>query len=51
MDAVADEKVLDVARTILSDEPLFRCTSFFFNPLENGRDGNCGRMASLIWLR
>lgn len=43
MDAVADEKVLDVARTILSDEPLFRCTSFFFNPLADGRDGNWHR--------
>ena len=43
LDAVADEKVLNVARTILSDEPLFRCTSFFFNPLANGRDGDWHR--------
>jgi ectoine hydroxylase-related dioxygenase (phytanoyl-CoA dioxygenase family) len=40
MDAVADRKILDVARTILGEEPLFRCTSFFFNPLAGGKDGN-----------
>ena len=43
MDAVADEQVLNVARTILGEEPLFRCTSFFFNPLEDSRDGDWHR--------
>ncbi|CAN5683617.1 hypothetical protein BH10CHL1_BH10CHL1_37460 [soil metagenome] len=43
MEAVADPQVLDIARTILGDEPLFRCTSFFFNPLADGRDGNWHR--------
>lgn len=43
MDAVAHPQVLNIARTILGEEPLFRCTSFFFNPLENGRDGNWHR--------
>lgn len=43
MDVVADPQVLTVARTLLGEEPLFRCTSFFFNPLENGRDGNWHR--------
>lgn len=43
MDAVADPKVLDIARTILGEEPLFRCTSFFFNPLTGGKDGNWHR--------
>ena len=43
MDAIADPQVLDVARTILGEEPLFRCTSFFFDPLVGGKDGNWHR--------
>jgi ectoine hydroxylase-related dioxygenase (phytanoyl-CoA dioxygenase family) len=43
MDVVADPQVLHVARTILGEEPLFRCTSFFFNPLAGGKDGNWHR--------
>jgi ectoine hydroxylase-related dioxygenase (phytanoyl-CoA dioxygenase family) len=43
MDAVADEKVLEIARAIFGEEPLFRCTSLFFNPLENSRDGDWHR--------
>lgn len=43
MHAVADPNVLDLGRTILQGEPLFRCTSLFFNPLENSRDGNWHR--------
>jgi ectoine hydroxylase-related dioxygenase (phytanoyl-CoA dioxygenase family) len=43
MDAVADPKILDIARTIMGEEPLFRCTSLFFNPLAGGKDGNWHR--------
>lgn len=43
LEAAADARVLDVARAIFDEEPLFRCTSFFFNPLEGGRDGNWHR--------
>ena len=45
MDAVADPAVLNVARAILGEEPLFRCTSLFFNPLPTGTslDGNWHR--------
>ena len=43
LDVVADPQILAIGRTILGEEPLFRCTSFFFNPLENGRDGNWHR--------
>ncbi|HMN27736.1 MAG TPA: phytanoyl-CoA dioxygenase family protein [Caldilineaceae bacterium] len=43
MEAIADPQVLAVARTILDDEPLFRCTSLFFDPLEGGKDGNWHR--------
>jgi ectoine hydroxylase-related dioxygenase (phytanoyl-CoA dioxygenase family) len=43
LDAVADPQVLAIARTILGEEPLFRCTSCFFNPLENSRDGDWHR--------
>lgn len=43
MDVIADEKVLATARSILGEEPLFRCTSYFFNPLSGGREGNWHR--------
>lgn len=43
LDAVADPQVLTVAHTILGEEPLFRCTSCFFDPLENSRDGDWHR--------
>ena len=32
MDAASSESVLEVGRTILGEEPLFRCTSLFMNP-------------------
>ncbi|MBX3011004.1 MAG: phytanoyl-CoA dioxygenase family protein [Caldilineaceae bacterium] len=43
MDAVADDKVLGVMRSIFGEEPLFRCTSYFFNPLGASKDGNWHR--------
>jgi len=43
MHAIAKPNVLDLGRTILQGEPLFRCTSLFFNPQENSRDGNWHR--------
>lgn len=43
MDAVADDKVIGTMRAIFNEEPLFRCTSYFFNPLEGGKDGNWHR--------
>jgi hypothetical protein len=35
--------LLDLARTILGEEPMFRCTSYFMNPLETGMDGEWHR--------
>src|SRR5262245_39351662 len=43
MTAAADEDVLNVARTILNEEPMFRCTSYFFNPQLTSLDGNWHR--------
>ena len=43
MDAVADDNVISTMRAIFNEEPLFRCTSYFFNPLEGGKDGNWHR--------
>ena len=43
MDAVADDKVLGICRTILSEEPLFRCTSLFMNPTKTSQDGSWHR--------
>jgi hypothetical protein len=49
MDAVADPGVLDVVRTILEEAAMFRCTSYFFNPLSNSRDGNWHRDSQFVW--
>ncbi|MEE2657312.1 MAG: phytanoyl-CoA dioxygenase family protein [Candidatus Latescibacterota bacterium] len=43
LEATATDAVLDISREILGDDPLFRCTSLFMNPLENSRDGNWHR--------
>lgn len=48
MDVVADDTVLKVVRTILDDEPLFRCTSYFFNPTQTSQDGNWHRDAQFV---
>mgnify|MGYP002024369179 FL=1 len=43
LESVADKRVLDVAREVLGEEPMFRTTSFFFNPIGTSRDGNWHR--------
>ncbi len=43
MDAAADERVRDVARAVFGEEPMFRCTSLFFNPSGIELDGNWHR--------
>lgn len=43
MDTIADPRVLDIARSALGQEPLFRCTSLFMNPLRSHADGNWHR--------
>ena len=43
LESVADKRVLNVAREVLGEEPMFRTTSFFFNPTGTGRDGNWHR--------
>jgi hypothetical protein len=39
----AHPKLLDLARTLLGEEPMFRCTSYFMNPLEISLDGEWHR--------
>jgi hypothetical protein len=36
-------KLLDLATTLLGEEPMFRCTSYFMNPLETSLDGDWHR--------
>jgi hypothetical protein len=36
-------KLLDLAKTILGEEPMFRCTSYFMNPLDTSLDGDWHR--------
>jgi len=43
LEAAGDEKVRTLAHTIFQEEPLFRCTSYFFDPLAGSRDGNWHR--------
>ena len=43
LSACADRRILGVASALLSSTPLFRCTSLFFNPLANSRDGGWHR--------
>jgi ectoine hydroxylase-related dioxygenase (phytanoyl-CoA dioxygenase family) len=43
LNVIADPRVLDVARQVLGDEPLFRCTSLFMNPKQHGGDGHWHR--------
>ena len=43
LESVADRRVLDVAREVLGEDPMFRTTSFFFNPTGTSRDGNWHR--------
>ncbi len=43
LNAIAYNEVRQVGREILHGEPMFRCTSLFFNPLENSREGNWHR--------
>jgi hypothetical protein len=47
--AVADPKVLAVCRAVLGQEPLFRATSLFMNPLKNSRAGNWHRDSQFHW--
>jgi ectoine hydroxylase-related dioxygenase (phytanoyl-CoA dioxygenase family) len=43
MALVADPRVLAAARCLTGDEPMFRTTSYFINPLLTQRDGNWHR--------
>lgn len=43
MDAIADELVLGIARSILGEPALFRCTSFWHNPARRMEDGSWHR--------
>ena len=43
LSACADQRILRAASTLLGSTPLFRCTSLFFNPLANSRDGGWHR--------
>ncbi|MEE2991581.1 MAG: phytanoyl-CoA dioxygenase family protein [Gemmatimonadota bacterium] len=43
LNAVADPNILEKVTEILGETPLFRATSYFFNPLSGGGDGNWHR--------
>ncbi|MBA3845302.1 MAG: phytanoyl-CoA dioxygenase family protein [Planctomycetes bacterium] len=43
LEACADEAVLSVLRVVWREEPLFRCTSLFFNPTVQSTEGNWHR--------
>ncbi len=43
LEAASNPAVLNVVEEILAEPPLFKCTSLFFNPLIDPRDGNWHR--------
>jgi ectoine hydroxylase-related dioxygenase (phytanoyl-CoA dioxygenase family) len=43
LELAAHPKLLELAHTLLGEEPMFRCTSYFMNPLENSLDGEWHR--------
>lgn len=48
LETTADPEVLKICRTILGDEPMFRSTSLFMNPLDTSQDGNWHRDAQFL---
>ncbi len=48
METIACTKILDVVRTILGEDPLFISTRYFFNPTQQGRDGDWHRDTQLF---
>ena len=42
LEATSARSVLDPVSEILAEDPLFRCTSLFFNPQETSQDGKDG---------
>jgi len=43
LNMAADVNVLRVCSALFNEPPLFRCTSFYFNPLKTSEDGNWHR--------
>jgi hypothetical protein len=43
LELAAHPKLIELARTLLGEEPMFRCTSYFMNPLETSLDGEWHR--------
>jgi hypothetical protein len=43
LELAAHPKLLDLARVLLGEEPMFRCTSYFMNPLQTSLDGEWHR--------
>ena len=48
LETTADPELLKICRTILGDEPMFRSTSLFMNPLETSADGNWHRDSQFL---
>jgi ectoine hydroxylase-related dioxygenase (phytanoyl-CoA dioxygenase family) len=48
MEAIVHPNVLNVARAFLGEEPIFRCTSLFFNPLTGQQDGDWHRDSQFV---
>ncbi|NKB69906.1 MAG: hypothetical protein GKR89_22770 [Candidatus Latescibacteria bacterium] len=43
LDFIADERILALAARVLGEEPLFRCTSYWYNPSTRHQDGSWHR--------
>ena len=49
LEAVADSRMLKVCRTALDQEPLFRATALFMNPLKGSQAGDWHRDSQIHW--
>jgi ectoine hydroxylase-related dioxygenase (phytanoyl-CoA dioxygenase family) len=48
LELAAHPKLIDLARTLLDEEPMFRCTSYFMNPMETSLDGDWHRDSQYV---
>jgi ectoine hydroxylase-related dioxygenase (phytanoyl-CoA dioxygenase family) len=48
LELAAHPRLLDLARILLGEEPMFRCTSYFMNPLEKSLDGEWHRDSQYV---
>ncbi|MAE67054.1 MAG: hypothetical protein CMJ18_22565 [Phycisphaeraceae bacterium] len=49
LDTIADERILDLVNVILGERALFRCTTYWYNPVSAGKDGHWHRDIQFVY--